>query len=104
MCPFTVYIYFTVIYSFWIIIFVFILFTEVTNTLTEVCSYLSFTRYKIHNYEESRQYGVDLSLEVCLNHDKCEFKTTLLNNATLTKPLCKWDSGFLIPGIYNFQR
>ncbi|XP_053398211.1 uncharacterized protein LOC128556642 [Mercenaria mercenaria] len=55
--------------------------------------------YSIRNYEESRQFGIDMSLTVCLSHDNCEFQMTLLDNKTLTKPLCRWDTGFMITGF-----
>ncbi|XP_060596418.1 uncharacterized protein LOC132750445 [Ruditapes philippinarum] len=66
---------------------------------TEVITLLGIIQitYKIENYEKSRQYVVDAGLKVCLSHDNCEFQTTLLENTTFAKPLCRWDSDFLIP-------
>lgn len=58
-------------------------------------------RYLIKDLSGQRQYLIDIALTVCLSDSlPCEIRNNILQNYLVTKPVCAWYTGFLIPGNF----
>ncbi|XP_052806223.1 uncharacterized protein LOC128235441 [Mya arenaria] len=53
--------------------------------------------YMIRDYAEVRELGIDLEISVCFTENSCDYSTPIFVNKIIPKPLCKWDSSFLVP-------
>jgi len=59
--------------------------------------------YDIEDLKYKRQFVVNLQLSICLeSNGPCLMTIPILDNAILSKSVCKWKSNFIDPGI-KFQ-
>lgn len=54
--------------------------------------------YTVYNIEADRQYVINIGLKVCFETNQCTLETQLLNNVTVPKPMCGWDTDFITQG------